>query len=152
MIVFTVKVLSVFVGSVLFNSTQIQGPCTPHPSFMPCLLQTHTVTSQVHVWSYMHLTSLVAQMVKRLPTMWETWVHSLGWEDPLEKEVATHSSILAWKIPWMEEPGRLLSMGSKRVRHDWVTSLTHRYYRDDMKSSPLILSLATKCTSLVVQC
>ena len=64
------------------------------------------------------MTSLVAQMVKRLPTMRETWVQSLGREDPLEKEMATHSSILAWKIPWMEEPGRLLSMGSQKVRHD----------------------------------
>ena len=63
-------------------------------------------------------TSLVAQMVKRLPTMQETQVQSLGREDPLEKEMATHSSILAWKIPWMEEPGRLQSMGSQRVRHD----------------------------------
>ena len=69
--------------------------------------------------------SLVAQMVKHLPTMQETWVQSLGWEDPLEKGMATYSSILAWKIPWMEEPGRLQSMGSQRVRHDWVTSLTH---------------------------
>ena len=60
----------------------------------------------------------MAQAVKRLPTMWETWVQSLGWEVPLEKEMATHSSILAWKIPWMEEPGRLQSMGSQRVRHD----------------------------------
>ena len=51
--------------------------------------------------------SLVAQMIKHLPTMWETWVQSLGWEDPLEKEMATHSSTLAWKIPWTEEPGRL---------------------------------------------
>ena len=51
-------------------------------------------------------TSRVAQMVKHLPTMWETRVQSLGWEDPLEKEMATHSSILAWKIPWTEEPGR----------------------------------------------
>ena len=49
----------------------------------------------------------MAQMVKRLPTMWNTWVRSLGWEDPLEKAVATHCSTLAWKIPWMEEPGRL---------------------------------------------
>ena len=57
-------------------------------------------------------------MVKRLPTMWETWVQSLGREDLLEKEMATHSSILAWKITWMEEPGRLQSMGSQRVRHD----------------------------------
>ena len=56
-------------------------------------------------------------MVKRLPTMQKTWVRSLGWEDPLEKEMATHSSVLAWKIPWTEEPGRLQSMGSQRVRH-----------------------------------
>ena len=56
-------------------------------------------------------------MVKRLPTMRETRVRSLDWEDPLEKEMATHSSILTWKIPWMEEPGRLKSMGSQRVRH-----------------------------------
>ena len=69
-------------------------------------------------------TSLVAQMVKRLPTMWETRVQSLGQEDILEKEMATHSSILAWKIPWTEKPGRLQSMGSQRVIHDWVTSLS----------------------------
>ena len=58
--------------------------------------------------------SLVAQTVKHLPIMWEIQVQSLGWEDLLEKEMATHSSILAWKIPWMEEPGRLQSMGSQR--------------------------------------
>ena len=62
-------------------------------------------------------TSPVAQMVKRLPTMRETRVQSLGWEDLLEKEMATHSSPLAWKIPWMEEPGRLQSMGSQGVGH-----------------------------------
>ena len=60
----------------------------------------------------------MAQMIKRLPTMRETQVRSLGWEDPLEKEMATHSSTLAWKIPWMEECGRLQSMGSQRVGHD----------------------------------
>ena len=59
--------------------------------------------------------SLVAQMVKNLPAMQETWVRSLGWEDPLEKETATHSSILAWRIPWTEGPGGLLSLGSQRV-------------------------------------
>ena len=59
----------------------------------------------------------MAQMVKRLPTIWETQGQSLGREDPLEKEMATHSSILAWKIPWMEAPGRLQSMGSQRVGH-----------------------------------
>ena len=56
---------------------------------------------------------MVAQRLKRLPAMWETWVPSLGWEDPLEKEMATHSSILAWRIPWMEELGGLQSMGHK---------------------------------------
>ena len=64
------------------------------------------------------MTSLVAQMVKHLSTMRETRVQSLGWEDLLEKEMATHFSTLAWKIPQMEEPGRLQSMGSQRVGHD----------------------------------
>ena len=59
--------------------------------------------------------NLVAQTVKRLPAMWETRVRSLGWEDALEKEMATHSSTLAWKIPWTEDPGRLQSMGSQRA-------------------------------------
>ena len=59
----------------------------------------------------------MAQKVKNLPAMQETGVQSLGWEDPLKKEMATHSSILAWKIPWMEESGGLQSMGSQRVRH-----------------------------------
>ena len=63
-------------------------------------------------------TSLVAQMVKRLSTMWETWVQALGWEDPLEKEMAIHFSTIAWKIPWTEEPGRLQSIGSQRVGYD----------------------------------
>ena len=63
------------------------------------------------------LASLVAQTVKHLPAVQETWVPSLGWEDPLEKEMATHSSTLAWKIPWTVEPGGLQSMGSQRVGH-----------------------------------
>ena len=62
--------------------------------------------------------SLVAQMVKHMPAMWETWVQSLDQEDPLEKEIATQSSTLVWKIPWMEEPGRLQSMGPQRVGQD----------------------------------
>ena len=77
--------------------------------------------------TYMFMISLVAQTVNCLPTMRETWVWSLGWEDVLEKEVATHSSTLAWKILWTEEPGRLQSMGSQRVGHDWVTSLSLSY-------------------------
>ena len=60
----------------------------------------------------------MAQRLKHLPAMWETWIRSLGQEDPLEKEMSTHSSILAWRIPWAEEPGGLQSMGSQRVGHD----------------------------------
>ena len=60
----------------------------------------------------------MAQLVKNLPSMWETWVRSPGQEDPLEKEMTTYSSILAWRIPWTEEPGGLQSMGLQRVRHD----------------------------------
>ena len=80
-------------------------------------------------------TSLVAQMIKHLSTMRETRVRALGWEDPLEKEMAIHSTTIAWKIPWTEEPGRLQSMGSQRVRHDWATSLhfgtpQHRRHND----------------------
>ena len=66
----------------------------------------------------------MAQRVKRLPARWETRVQSLGQEGPLEKEMATHSSILAWRIPWTEEPGRLQSKGLQRVRHDSATSLS----------------------------
>ena len=66
----------------------------------------------------------MAQMVKNRPAMQEIWVRSLGQVDPLEEGMATHSSILAWKTPWTEEPGRLQSMGSQRVRHDWATTLS----------------------------
>ena len=68
-------------------------------------------------------TSLMAQPVRSLPAMQETWVRSLGWEDPLKKEMATHSSTPAWKIPWTEEPDRLQFMGSQTVRHNWATWL-----------------------------
>ena len=74
-------------------------------------------------------TSLVAQTVKHLSTMWETRVQSLGWEEPLEKEMAIHTSTVAWKIPWTEEPGRLQFMGSQRVRHDWK-----QYYFEDAQT------------------
>ena len=72
----------------------------------------------IYINIYNFWASLVAQGVKRLPAMQETWVRSLGQEDPLEKEMATHSSILAWKIPWTEKPGRQQSMGSQRVEHN----------------------------------
>ena len=79
-------------------------------------------------WILYHLshrelkTSLVTQMVKHLPTMRETRVHSLGWEDLLEQEMVIYSSILVWKIPWLDEPGKLQSMGLQRVGHNWETS------------------------------
>ena len=60
----------------------------------------------------------MVQLVKKLPAVWETWIGSLEWEDPLEKGMATHSSILTWRIPWTEEPGRLQSMELQRVGHD----------------------------------
>ena len=85
------------------------------------------------------MASLVAQMVKNLPAMWETWVRSLGWDDPLENEMATHSSILAWRIPWTEEPGKLQSQEldtteqlsyfthTKRIRDIGVSSYNDKY-------------------------
>ena len=76
---------------------------------------------------YINGASLVAQRLKHLLAMWEM-VQSLGREDTLEKEMATHSSTLAWRIPWTEEPGRLQSTGSQRVRHDWATSLSLSLY------------------------
>ena len=72
----------------------------------------------VHIHNGILEASLVAQRLKRLPAMWETWVQSLGQEDPLEREMTTHSSILAWRIPWTEEPGRLQSMELQRVGHN----------------------------------
>ena len=81
------------------------------------------ISNNVQSQNWSGLTSLVAQMVKCLSTMWETWVRSLGREDLLEKEMAIHSSTITWKIPWTQEPGRLQSIGSQRVGHDWATSL-----------------------------
>ena len=106
---------------------------TPHPQVLykaaplgafhgECVL--YNKTSGLYILCSKNKALLVAQMVKRLPTMWETWVQSLGREDPLEKKMATHSSTLAWRIPWKEEPGGLKSMGLQRVGHDWATSLS----------------------------
>ena len=88
---------------------------------------------QVEIWL---LDIPGGSMVKRLSTMWETGVWSLGWEDLLEKEMAIHSSTIAWKIPWTEEPGRLQSMGSQRVGHDWATSRS-RWFRNCLFVQPL---------------
>ena len=96
-------------------------PVTPDPCQHLFENQPHGFKSQLwlEVWA-----SLVAQRLKHLPPVRETQVRSLGQEDPLEKEMVTPSSILAWRIPWTEKPGRLQSMGSQRVGHDWVTSLS----------------------------
>ena len=94
-----------------------------------CRCATNFSTFDLYLFGYAgSWTSLVAQMVKRLPTMQEIQVQSLGWEDLLEEEMAPHSSTLAWKIPWMEEPGRLQSMGSQRVRHDWAERLHFHFH------------------------
>ena len=86
-------------------------------------------------------------MVKHLPTMRETWVWSLGWEDPLEKEIATHPSILAWKIPWTEEPGRLQSVGSQsRTR---LSNFTFTFFH---QSSPLAFYLSLSSIFTVSNC
>ena len=73
-------------------------------------------------WDLFIKNSLGLVTIKNLPAIWETWVWSLGWEDPLEKRIAIHSSILAWRIAWTEEPGRLQSTGLQRVGHNWVTN------------------------------
>ena len=90
-----------------------EGTRTRHYAWVPFLLL-----------SFLSSFLLVAQMVKSLPAVWETRVPSLDWEDPLEKEMEIHSTILAWKIPRMEEPGGVQSMGSQRVRHHWATYLS----------------------------
>ena len=89
-----------------------------------CITFTCTAKWLGYTYICIYKASLVAQLVKSLPAIQETWVQSLGREDPLKKEMATHSSILACRIPWTEEPGGLQSIGSQRVGHNWGTS-TH---------------------------
>ena len=89
----------------------LPAPCSRYLCKMLCNLWVGVILMQVGF-------PLVTQMVKSPPAMQETQVQSLGWEDPLEKEMATHSSILVWRISWIEDPGRLQSMGSQRVGHD----------------------------------
>ena len=109
----------IFQGRLLPGITHGEGYLRIHWSSL-CCTQRHTFDTS-HGW--VNRASLVAERLKHLPPMRETQVRSLGWEDPLEKEMATHSSILAWRIPWTEEPGRLQSTGLQRVGHDWATSL-----------------------------
>ena len=96
--------------------------------------------------------NLLVQQVKSPPAMQETWVQSLGPEDPLKKEMATHSSILAWRIPWTEEPGGLQSTGSQRVGHDWATEDTQpsvsgifRNSREDFPDGPVVKTAHFSC-------
>ena len=114
----------------LFTFMHWRRKWQPTPVFLPgesqepgslvgCRLWGHTELDTTEVTQHsIAQQSPSVQTVKRLPAMRETWLPSLGWEDPLEKEMATHSSILAWRIPWTEEPGGLQSTGSQRVRHD----------------------------------
>ena len=104
-----------------------------HPAYLTYIQSTtckmpgwikHKLESRVPGEMSITSDSLVAQVVKCLPTIWETWVQLLRREDPLQKEIATYSSTLAWKIPWTKEPGTLQSMGSQRVGHDWTTLLS----------------------------
>ena len=92
-------------------------------------------------------------MVKRLPAVWGTRVQSLGRGDPLEKGMATHSSTLAWKIPWMEEPGMLQSMGPQRVEHDWATSLaflSSSYREAELLSITVCTRHCTRCLHIFI--
>ena len=119
--------------------------------------KTYRETSKHYFFQSSSLTgaSLVAQRVKHLPAMQETQIWSLGWEDPLEKGMATHSSTLAWKIQWTEKPGRLQSMRLQRDGHDWVTSLslfTFMHWRRKWQSTPVFLPGESQGRGSLVGC
>ena len=95
----------------------------------------------------MVLASLMAQLVKNLPAMQETWVRSLGGEDPLEKGKATHPSIHAWRIPWTEEQGRLQSMVLQRVEHDCVTIFTFRIVLPPCTALKIVVVIIAECST-----
>ena len=101
-----------------------RGKCLALLTLSQPLLPLPSIAFWIWLWGH-HLLflfqSVVTQMAKNWPAMWETWVRSQGWEDPLEESMETHFSILAWRIPWIEEPGGLQSMGSQRVGHNWAT-------------------------------
>ena len=100
----------------VFSLKSLQSPILSHCKCTEISLSGHVFRVYYDIYP-----SLVAQTVKNLPSVQKTWLWSLGWEDPLEKGMATHSSILAWRIVWTEKPGGLQSVGSQRVRHNWVT-------------------------------
>ena len=100
----------------VFSLESLQSPILSHCKCIEISLSGHVFRVYYDIYP-----SLVAQTVKNLPSVQKTWLWSLGWEDLLENGMATHSSILAWRIIWTEEPGLLQSVGSQRVRHNWVT-------------------------------
>ena len=113
---------------------------------MTCFISMHNL-NQFDIIHYIVGTSLVAQTVKNLPAMQEIQVWTLGQEDPLEKGMATHSSILASRIPWTEEAGRLQSMGLQTVRHNWVTSTFIFYFHYIVQTYLFHLTMHQKCAS-----
>ena len=104
------------------RETRVRSLGQEHPSEKEIATQPKELDTTERLHLSKLRASLVAQLVKNLPAVQESGVWSLGQDDPPEKEMATHSSILAWKIPWTEEPGGLQSIGSQRVMHDWVTN------------------------------
>ena len=112
--------LECFIPPTVYVANSYLPPSCFHWKYT-CLLIIYFSKFKFHISR--NRTFLVAQTVKHLSTIRETRVQALGWEDPLEKEMAIHSSTIVWKIPWTEEPGRLQSVGSQRVGHDWATSL-----------------------------
>ena len=145
------------------QETQVWSRMIPHAAEQlsscttaePMLQSPETATVEALRHSYW--APPVAQTVKNLPEMQEIRVWSLGLEDPLEKEIATHSSILAWEIPWTEEPGGPQSMGSQRVRHNWATSIwiygdsteahIHTFHAPQQEKPPRWEAYATKLGS-----
>ena len=120
------KEVQVFQGSSFSYNWALVGCWVVSYQCSCCLLDTHLASIQADMGNTLSpartRASLVAQMVKKLPAMQETQLQSLGQKDPLKKGMATHSSILAWRIPWTEEPGGLQSTGSQRVRYDPMTN------------------------------
>ena len=108
------------------NSVEVPQKLKIELPYDPTIPLLGTYSDKTIIWKdmcpYVHCSIMVTQTVKNLPAMQETWVWSLGQEDALKKEMASHSSILAWRIPWAEDPGGLKSMGLQRVRHDWATN------------------------------
>ena len=113
---------ALLLGSLLIHGLNLHILCLLHWQVDSLPLTPPIIMSNYYMHLYRrHRASLVAQMVKNLPAMQENWVWSLGQEDPLEKEMATHSGVLAWRIPWTEKPGGLWSMGLQSIRCDWAT-------------------------------